>query len=212
MDSMKTILLSTVVLLITSCSTEFTKPVDQLTIERQTLIKHCLTCHSTVEMQRGPLLQGLEGWYLEEQLEAFKEGSRGGDIKDKNGQLMHSAVKAFSDEHLEFAAEWFANQPRPEIKAVVKGDITEGKELYQEACYKCHDHPMGKFFSRSPDLYKMEDWYLMSQLRAYKAGWRGVAPRDTHGIKMRAALQPYSMKQLQNIVAYLAQFKEKPEE
>lgn len=209
---MKHTLLLLILALLTSCSTEFTKPVDQLSNKRQNLIKHCLTCHSTVEMQRGPLLQGLEAWYLEEQVEAFKEGSRGGHIKDKNGQLMHSAVKAFADEDLKFAAQWFANQPRPGVKAVIKGDIAKGKALYKEACYKCHDHTMGKFFSRSPDLYKQEDWYLMSQLRAYKTGWRGVDPRDGHGIKMKKAIEPYTIKQMQDVVAYLAQFKENPED
>ena len=209
---MKNILLFSTLLLLASCSTEFAKPVDQLTTKKQTLIKHCLTCHSTVEMQRGPLLQGLEEWYLEEQMEAFKEGSRGADTKDKNGLLMHSAVKDLPDEDLQFAAAWFANQPRPEISAVVKGDISKGKELYKTACFSCHEHPMGKFFSRSPDLYKMEDWYLMTQLRAYKAGWRGVDPRDSHGIKMKAAIEPYSIKQMQDVVAYLAQFKEKPDQ
>lgn len=208
---MKNFLVISLALLLASCSTDFSQPLDSLTVKKQTLIKHCLTCHSTIEMQRGPLLQGLEAWYMEEQLEAFKEGSRGGDPKDKNGLLMHSAVKDLPDEDLKFAANWFANQPRPEIKSVIKGDTTKGKELYKTACFSCHEHPMGKFFSRSPDLYKTEDWYMMTQLRAYKAGWRGVDPRDSHGIKMKAAIEPYSIKQMQDIVAYLATFQEKPE-
>ena len=208
---MKNFLVISLTLLLASCSTDFSQPLDSLTVKKQTLIKHCLTCHSTLEMQRGPLLQGLEAWYLEEQLEAFKEGSRGGHPKDKNGLLMQSAVKDLPDEDLKFAANWFANQPRPEIKPIIKGDIIKGKELYKTACFSCHEHPMGKFFSRSPDLYKTEDWYMMTQLRAYKAGWRGVDPRDNHGIKMKTAIEPYSIKQMQHIVAYLAQFQEKPE-
>ena len=201
-----------VLFLVTSCGTEASKPVDQLPPKKAALITHCKTCHSTIEMQRGPLLEGLEDWYLEEQLEAFKEGSRGGNIADKNGQLMHSAIKDMAAEDLEFAAQWFAAQPRPEVKAVIKGDISKGKQLYKQFCFSCHEHPMGKFFSRSPDLYKAEDWYLMTQLRSYKAGWRGVDERDSHGMKMKAAIEPFTIKELQNVVAYLGQFQEKPEE
>lgn len=204
--------ISLILFFFASCGTETSKPVDQLSPKKAALITHCKTCHSTIEMQRGPLLEGLEGWYLEEQLEAFKEGSRGTHTADKVGLLMHSAIKDMPEEDLEFAAEWFASQPRPEVKAVIKGDIAKGEQLYKQFCFSCHEHPMGKFFSRSPDLYKAEDWYLMTQLRSYKAGWRGVDERDSHGIKMKAAIEPFTIKELQNVVAYLGQFQEKPED
>lgn len=205
-------LIISAVLLFTSCSTEFSKPLEQLSSKKAAVIRHCLTCHSTIEMQRGPLLEGLEGFYLEEQVEAFKAGIRGSHADDKNGQLMYSAVKDLSDEDLEFATAWFSQQPRPEVKVVIKGDVKKGEELYKAACFSCHEHPMGKFFTRSPDLYKTEDWFLMTQLRSYKAGWRGTHPEDEHGAKMKAAIDPFTIKQLQDVVAYLGQFQQKPEE
>ena len=40
-------------------------------------IDACMVCHSTREMQRGPVLDGLPEWYLTEQLRNFKSGHRG---------------------------------------------------------------------------------------------------------------------------------------
>lgn len=204
------ILGSLTALLMSSCGTKESTPLEQLPLGKAALIRHCLTCHSTIEMQRGPLLQGLEEFYLEEQLEAFKAGARGLHPKDANGLLMHSAIKEISDDDLEFAADWFSRQTRPEMIKVIKGDLEKGAALYKAACYSCHEHPMGKLFSRSPDLYKSEDWYLLTQLRSYKAGWRGVDPRDEHGAKMKAAIEGFSMQELQDVVAYLGQFQQKP--
>src|ERR1041384_6737959 len=36
----------------------------------------CLLCHSTKEMQRGPIVAGLPAWYSELQLRKFAEGVR----------------------------------------------------------------------------------------------------------------------------------------
>ena len=45
--------------------------VDTATIDA------CMVCHSTREMQRGPVLDGLPEWYLADQLRKFKSGYRG---------------------------------------------------------------------------------------------------------------------------------------
>ena len=198
------------ILLSLSCSMANTDKYEELDNRVQTVVNHCKTCHSTKEMQRGPLLEGLEVWYMEETLESFKSGIRGGNKEDIQGQLMYSAVKDLPEEDIIAAVKWFAGQPRPEIKAFIKGDVKAGQKLYKEACFGCHEHTMGKLFSRSPDLYKLEDWYIFQQLRGFKSKIRGSHPEDSHGLSMQGAAQNLSVQDMKNVAAYLATFQEKP--
>ena len=200
----------TAVLLCVSCSVANTDRFDELSEKTKTVVHYCKSCHSTREMQRGPLLEGLEVWYLEETLLNFKQGIRGGNPEDKNGQLMFAAVKDLPEKDIIAAVKWFAGQPRPEIKAYLKGDVKAGEKIYKDSCYGCHEHPMGKLFSRSPDLYKLEDWYLLSQLRGYKSKVRGSHPEDEHGLKMQAGVQHLTHKDFKDVTAFLAAFQEKP--
>jgi cytochrome c553 len=196
--------------LLISCNGPISAPVDQLAPNQAAIINHCKTCHSTHEMQRGPLLEGLELWYMEEQLESYKAGIRGIHADDQSGQLMHAAVKDWSLDDLYTAAKWFANQERPKLPNAVKGDILKGKALYKQVCFACHEHTMGKFFTRSPDLYRLEDWYILSQLRNYKSGWRGTHPDDEHGQKMKAAIEALSYDELKNVAAYIGTLDGRP--
>ena len=161
-------------------------------------------------MQRGPLLEGLEEWYLQHSTERYRSGFRGTHEKDLQGQLMRAAIKDLPEEDVMKAVEWFAGQKRPEVKAYIKGDIKKGEKIYKEECYGCHEHMMGKFFSKSPDLYKLEDWYLLSQLRAYKNGWRDSETDDNHGASMKVAVEPLTDQDFKDVTAYLATFQEKP--
>jgi cytochrome c553 len=43
----------------------------------EALVAECLLCHSNKEAQRGPVLHGMETWYLMDQLEKFRSGVRG---------------------------------------------------------------------------------------------------------------------------------------
>jgi len=56
--------------------------VDTATIDA------CMVCHSTREMQRGPVLDGLPEWYLAEQLRNFKSGHRGKNPANRAEALM----------------------------------------------------------------------------------------------------------------------------
>ena len=41
------------------------------------LVAECMVCHSNQEAQRGPVIHGMETWYLLDQLEKFRSGVRG---------------------------------------------------------------------------------------------------------------------------------------
>lgn len=208
---LRVLLLFACVAALISCESIADKPVEQLDTKLQVIVNHCKTCHSTKEMQRGPLLEGLEQWYMEHSVERYRLGLRGTHPKDAQGLLMHAAVKDLPVDDVNQAIEWFAGQKRPEVKAYIKGDAEKGGKIYKESCFGCHEHTMGKFFSKSPDLYKLEDWYLLTQLRSYKNGWRGSETDDNHGASMVLAVSNLVDQDFKNIAAYLAQFQEKPE-
>ena len=53
--------------------------VPSVLVESEMLAKvnECRVCHGTQEAQRGPILDGMEYWYLYEQLQKFHSGVRG---------------------------------------------------------------------------------------------------------------------------------------
>jgi len=58
----------------------------------------CTICHSTKEVQRGPLLEGREAWYVASQLHKFKDGWRGTNTANRSEVLMASALDKIPDE------------------------------------------------------------------------------------------------------------------
>ena len=68
------------------------KPVDPL-VRVQALAKECMVCHGTKEAQRGPILNGMEAWYLTDQLEKFRSGIRGARASNRAEFLMGVGVK-----------------------------------------------------------------------------------------------------------------------
>ena len=54
-------------------------------------------------------------------------------------------------------------------------------------CITCHGaQAEGKPALNSPRLAGSDDWYLLSQLQAFRSGQRGAHPEDKAGRQMRA--------------------------
>ncbi len=172
----------------------------------QATVDACLVCHSTKEMQRGPVLDGLPAWYLEAQLKKFQSGQRGKNSKNKAEQLMGVAMaKINSDAELAALAVYFEKQkPKPSLR-VIRGNAAAGRALYVTRCASCHGKiGEGKREINSPPVNVQEDWFLMDQLRKYASGQRGVHPGDAGGVMMKAAAANLSPDDLRNVVAYIA--------
>ena len=175
------------------------------TVDKATL-DACMVCHSTKEMQRGPVLDGLPAWYLEAQLKKFQTGQRGKNPKNKAEQLMGAAMsKIKTDTELTALAVHFGKlKPKPSLR-VIRGDVATGRALYATRCASCHgDKGEGKRELNSPPVNVQEDWFLMDQLRKYASGQRGVHPGDAGGVLMKAAAANLSPTDLWNVVAYIA--------
>ena len=173
---------------------------------KKTTLNACLVCHSTKEMQRGPVLNGFPDWYLENQLKKFQLGYRGKNPNNRAEQLMWMAMnKINKDSEIVALADYFSKQkPEPSLR-IIRGNVDLGKILYISRCASCHGlEGKGKREINSPPLNVQEDWFLMDQLRKYANGQRGDHPRDIDGVIMKSSTDDLSLNDLRNIVAYIA--------
>ena len=172
----------------------------------QKTLNACLVCHSTKEMQRGPVLNGFPNWYLQNQLKKFQLGYRGKNPNNRSEQLMWVAMnKIKKDYEIVALADYFSKkEPKPFIR-VIQGNIDLGKILYVNRCASCHGSDAeGKREINSPPLNVQEDWFLLDQLRKYVKGQRGEHPEDKYGMIMKSSTADLSLNDLRNIVAYIA--------
>lgn len=169
------------------------------------MVNECLVCHGTKEAQRGPILDGMEYWYLFEQLQKFHSGIRGQHPDNRSEYLMGVGVRKVNNQvEMAYLANWFANQePRPAIRTI-QGDLAEGKKLYIQRCSQCHgEEAEGNAKLQSPALDKLEGWYFIEQMRKFRSGDRGYHPKDEWGRVMAATAKDLADWDLKNLIAYV---------
>lgn len=172
--------------------------------EMKILTRECTVCHGVREAQRGPILNGMDHWYLSDQIHKFRSGIRGARSSNKSEYLMGVGTrKVTTDLQVAFLSNWFANQePTPALRTI-RGDVELGRELYQRRCASCHGvRGEGNRLLLSPSLNKLEGWYFLEQMRKFRSGERGYHLRDEGGKIMAAASKDFSDYDLKNIVAY----------
>ena len=164
----------------------------------------CMVCHGTKEAQRGPILDGMEVWYLTEQMEKFRAGIRGNRPSNRSEHLMGvGARKIESDLELAYLADWFANRPPVAAIRTVRGEVEKGKEFYEQRCASCHGaNGEGNRLVRGPSLQRLEGWYFLEQMRKFRSGERGYHTFDEGGRVMAAASKDISDGTLRDVVAY----------
>ena len=87
----------------------------------------------------------------------------------------------------------------------VGGDATAGAGNYA-VCTACHG-PEGKGNEQlhAPPIAGQHDWYLVSQLKKFKAGIRGTNPKDITGGQMRPMSMTLADEQaMKNVVAHIS--------
>jgi cytochrome c553 len=194
-------------ILLFSCVPEVKKDSVALMSDSQrgeTLVAECMLCHSNKEAQRGPILHGMEMWYLMDQLEKFRSGVRGKLASNRSEYLMGVGARKIKDDfELAYVANWFSEQdPLPAIRTV-QGSLEEGKEYFNQRCVSCHGgNGEGNRLLNAPSLQRLEGWYFLEQMRKFRSGERGYHPQDIGGQAMAAASQEISDRNLRNVVAY----------
>lgn len=169
---------------------------------------YCTVCHGVQLMGnavlQAPRLSGMESWYVENQLKAYKKGWRGKHTDDVIGMEMRP-MAVLSDDQIREVAEYVSNTRSDLPPRSIDGDAEKGRRHYS-TCAACHGvRAEGNVALASPALTGLEDWYLVMQLRNFRNGIRGSQAGDTYGMQMRASVGLLADEEaIRDVVAYIS--------
>ena len=154
----------------------------------------------------APAIAGLPQWYVEAQLNKFRTGIRGAHPDDFEGLRMRPMSRQMKSlEEVKVVAEYVASLPKKTAAPSLQGaDAAAGAGAYA-VCLACHGADAnGNKDMNAPPLAGQYDWYLLSQLKKFKHGLRGVDPRDVTGGQMRPMSMTLADEQaMKNVVAHI---------
>ena len=173
----------------------------------------CVACHGSDgagnKTLNAPAIAGQEIWYLERQLKNFKAGIRGTNSKDIYGMQMRPMAMTLTTEQAISDVAAYASSLKAKLPGQsIKGNANAGQAAYM-ICQTCHG-PKGEGNKalNAPKLINQQDWYIVRQLKNFKAGLRGAHPKDVYGMQMRPmALTLPNDEAINNVVSYIVTFK-----
>lgn len=171
----------------------------------------CLVCHG--EKAEGklefksPALHRQEDWYLMAQLDKFRSGLRGTAPGDTTGIIMRPMAQAIpSEQAVADVAAYISSLSGPVPVPRVAGDAAAGAAQYKMVCIACHGaDALGMPALQSPALVGQNDWYIVAQLKKFKASMRGYNAADIAGLQMKGmAATLVDDRAIANVAAYIA--------
>jgi len=174
----------------------------------QQLFDTCSHCHGQDgggnQELGAPAIAGLPKWYIEAQLSNFMAAHRGYAPFDTTGIRMKSmawTLDMVGD--TESVADYVSSLPPTNPAPVLRGNAASGAGTFQ-VCMACHGpQAKGNADVHAPPLAMQSDWYLLTQLHKFKAGWRGTNADDIWGQTMRAQALVLDDTTMANVVAYI---------
>jgi len=105
---------------------------------------------------------------------------------------------------LQIAVLFYLASAAPLVPA--EGDPERGREFFQ-VCAACHGQMgEGNKALNAPANAGQNEWYVLRQLKNFRAGIRGADPKDTFGIQMRPmAMSLPDDQAVEDVAAYVAQ-------
>ncbi len=169
----------------------------------------CAACHGAQgegnKAMNAPRLTGQGEAYVARQLNNFKKGVRGSDSRDMLGMQMAGMAKILADDTaVANVTAYIESLPVVASPVTVKGDAGVGKGLYM-ACMACHGADgKGVVAMNGPSLAGQADFYLVTQLKNFKAGIRGAHADDVFGKQMAPMANLLADEAaINNVVAYI---------
>lgn len=184
-------------------------------VNAEKLFVACAFCHGP-EGQGGPAvdappLAGMEAWYVEKQLLAFANRTRGMHADDVPGLQMSivsgmtrnmATIKNIADYVSKMDTDtqpelyygepitnknrnWVWESEYAVLDHPERSDAEKGEEIYVATCLSCHGaNGEGNEALGAPKLTLLPDWYMRRQLQYFKNGIRGIDPSDINGQQM----------------------------
>lgn len=175
----------------------------------QELFQNCAPCHQTDGSGNAeigaPNIAGMKAWYVQEELEKFRNGARGMHFSDVEGMRMRPmALSLVSEDDVKLVAQYVETMPPVRHAQTLPGDAQAGAALFA-TCGACHgDKGTGNKDLKAPQLEGVDDWYLATELRKYRSGVRGTSPLDREGHLMRPmAMTLANEDAIRNVLAYI---------
>lgn len=154
----------------------------------EVLFKRCAFCHMTdgagnAELM-APAIAGMEQWYVDEQVNAFRDGARGLHAEDLPGMRMRPiAMTLRSKEDVADVATFVASMTPAKPAATLHGGDAQAGAAKYGICVQCHgadgkgfagtENAMGQV-KQVPGLAGRSDWYLQTQIQNFKSKIRGT--------------------------------------
>lgn len=202
---MKILLTTTILLLGLAAGTAFGQSAEQ----GKTAYQVCAGCHGFKgegnKLVNAPRLAGLEGWYLERQINNFRAGVRGSKAEDVHGKQMAMMAAAISsDAQVGDIVAYVATLPKATAPLTISGNAENGKLAYAP-CITCHGvDGKGNKILNAPGLANLDDWYQLVQIEKFKSGLRGAHPDDTYGQQMAPMSRLLTdEQQVRDVIAYI---------
>jgi cytochrome c oxidase subunit II len=179
----------------------------------QEVFQTCVPCHNADGSGNpavgAPNIAGMKSWYVEKQLEKFREGVRGMQFNDVEGLRMGPMAQSLeSDDDVKAVARYVESLPPVRHAASLTGDAQAGQALFA-TCGACHgENGAGNPDLKAPRLAGVDDWYLATELRKFRSGVRGASPKDMEGRLMRPMARTLPNEDaIRNVVAYVETLK-----
>ena len=174
----------------------------------------CVACHGDAGLGNrkfdAPAIAGLPDWYVEQQLVKFRDGVRGAHPDDRAGLLMRPMSRTLrKPTDVKSVAAYVASLTPAEPKKSddIEGDVEAGETIFTTVCIACHG-PDGKGVQalpiKPPPLGHSDDWYLLAQLKKFKAKIRGNDVRDAAGMQMVGIAGTLADEEaMKDVIAYI---------
>lgn len=170
---------------------------------------NCMACHGKdgqgISSIKAPQIAGQEQWYLEQQISNFRHDIRGYHSGDVAGSTMRNIAKSVlkSESDVKQISEYVASLKPQQLASSIHGDVSNGQLKYA-MCSACHGPSAdGNKALKAPRLKGLNDWYIVDQLKSFKAGRRGSHEKDTAGKTMAPMALALSEKDMADIATFI---------
>ena len=166
--------------------------------------KVCAACHGfdgNSFLPANPSLAGQHEEYLLKQITEFKSGAR-------SNPVMAGMVANLSADDMRNVAAYYAAQTPKQMGAKDKDLVAQGRKLYRggnpsngvAACAGCHSPNGAGIPAQFPRLANQHPDYVISQLKAFRAGERANDPNQM----MRSTAVKLTDKEIAALAEYVS--------